>query len=165
VPGEEIATSSVAHTALAAIDSALAAGKGDDDACAQAAHDAYGWAVHAAAAIRVSGADTVIQLDYRSLRDAADRGELADDSRVPPEFFALEKELQTYQHELPKFLSEEGKFLVIQDSHIAGPWATYEDALQAGYERFGLTPFLVKKIRSADSLLACNTISDSTCPT
>jgi len=56
---------------------------------------------------------------------------------------------------LPRLLSEEGKFVVIRGQEVAGTWGTYEDALQAAYERFGLTPFLVKKIQAnGDSYLS-----------
>jgi hypothetical protein len=40
----------------------------------------------------------------------------------------------------------------ISQRDIAGIWETYEDALQAGYERFGLKPFLVKKIESIEGI-------------
>jgi hypothetical protein len=44
----------------------------------------------------------------------------------------------------------EGQFVVIRGEEIAGVWPTYEEALAAGYQRFGLTPFLVKQVLITD---------------
>jgi hypothetical protein len=62
---------------------------------------------------------------------------------------ALEKELNTYKEEFPKLLAHEGKFVLIHDKELS-IWATYEDALQAGYRSFELKPFLVKQIQSVE---------------
>ena len=60
----------------------------------------------------------------------------------------LKKELETYEARKPELLSAgEGKFALIQGDSVVGVWDTYEDALKAGYEKFGIqTPFLVKQI-------------------
>ena len=63
---------------------------------------------------------------------------------------ALERELATYNARLHEFLENEGMFVVIQGENVAGTWQTYEDALKAGYERFGLTPFMVKQILAVE---------------
>jgi hypothetical protein len=65
---------------------------------------------------------------------------------------ALEKELETYARELPNLLANERKFVLIHGEEIAGFWDTYEDALQAGYQRFGLTPFLVKRVEGIETV-------------
>lgn len=59
---------------------------------------------------------------------------------------ALERELETYHARLESLLDREGQFVVIRGDQIAGIWQTYEDALKAGYEKFGLEPFMVKQI-------------------
>ena len=60
---------------------------------------------------------------------------------------SLKTELETYLRHKDDLVSEaEGKFVVIHGGDIAGTWCTYEDALRAGYEKFGLKPFLVKQI-------------------
>jgi hypothetical protein len=59
----------------------------------------------------------------------------------------LEQELQTYQRTLPDLFSHEGQFVVIAGDEVAGTWSTYREALQAGYDRYALRPFLVKQIR------------------
>ncbi|MGH6677386.1 MAG: hypothetical protein ACREDL_00220 [Bradyrhizobium sp.] len=56
-------------------------------------------------------------------------------------------ELETYENHKQELLeSSEGKFVVVHQIELAGVWDRYDDALQAGYERFGLSPFLVKRI-------------------
>jgi len=63
---------------------------------------------------------------------------------------ALEIELATYHSNLPSLLQHEGKFVVIGGEQVAGFWDTYEDALQAGYDRFGLDPFMVKQVLAVE---------------
>ncbi len=65
---------------------------------------------------------------------------------------ALEKELATYRAKLEELLSDEGKFVLIHGDVVAGVWDTYEDALQTGYQKFGLTPFFVKRIQWAETV-------------
>ena len=65
---------------------------------------------------------------------------------------ALEQEQQTYERELPKLLSAEGKYALIKGDAVAGTFDTYPDALKAGYDRFGLDPFLVKPIRVVEQV-------------
>lgn len=66
---------------------------------------------------------------------------------------ALELELATYRAHLPAILEHEGKWAVVYGDRIAGIWQTFEDALQAGYGEFGLTPFLVKQIHAVEPIL------------
>ena len=65
---------------------------------------------------------------------------------------ALEKELETYQRKRPQLLVDEGKFVLIHGDEVSGVWDTYEDALKVGYEKYGLKPFLVKRIEAVDSI-------------
>jgi hypothetical protein len=66
---------------------------------------------------------------------------------------ALEKETETYNRKLPELLANEGKFVLIHADEVAGVWDTYEDALRAGYAKYGLIPFMVKKIQSVEQVL------------
>jgi hypothetical protein len=62
---------------------------------------------------------------------------------------ALEREMETFRRELPKLLQTESnhdKFVLIHDDKVDSVWDTVEEALDAGYERFGLGVFLVKTI-------------------
>lgn len=58
----------------------------------------------------------------------------------------LDAEQQTYERELESLLKSFGKYAVICGSEIAGTYDTFNDALSVGYDRFGLTPFMVKQI-------------------
>ena len=51
-----------------------------------------------------------------------------------------------------QLLHEEGKFAVISGKELLGVYSTYDDALQIGYERYNLTPFLVKKISAVEQI-------------
>jgi hypothetical protein len=64
---------------------------------------------------------------------------------------ALATEYATYLNHLPRLAHEEGKFALIHHSDLAGVYETYQDALAAGYEKFGLKPFLVKQIAATES--------------
>lgn len=64
----------------------------------------------------------------------------------------LETELRTYASKLPELLAHEGKFVLIHDEQVAGFFDTYADAVQAGYERFELKPFLVKQVAAIEEV-------------
>jgi hypothetical protein len=70
---------------------------------------------------------------------------------------ALDHELQVYRLHLIDMLGvndiNEGRFVVIKGDEILGKFERYEDALQAGYDRYGLVPFLVRKIERNESVL------------
>jgi hypothetical protein len=65
---------------------------------------------------------------------------------------ALEKEIETYQNELPKLLQHEGKFALIHGEEVSGPYDTYDDALKSGYEKYELKPFLIKRIQAVEQV-------------
>lgn len=65
---------------------------------------------------------------------------------------ALEKEIETYNKELPNLIDQQGKFVVISSSAVVGVYESYEDALKVAYEKCGLKPFLVKKIQSVEQI-------------
>lgn len=62
----------------------------------------------------------------------------------------LERELATYNENLPGLLQHEGKYVLIQGQRVVDVFATYQDALRQGYRQFGLDPFMVKQILSAE---------------
>jgi len=66
---------------------------------------------------------------------------------------ALEKELATYQARLPELKEREGKFALIHGEEIVDFFSTYEDAIKAGYQKFKLDPFLVKRILTTEPIL------------
>lgn len=65
---------------------------------------------------------------------------------------ALEKELETYKTGLSKWLDQEGKYVVIWGDTVIGVYGDYEDALNAGYDKCGTEPFLVKKIEATETI-------------
>jgi hypothetical protein len=58
---------------------------------------------------------------------------------------ALEAELETFERRLPELLANEGKFALVRGEEIS-IWPDADSAIDAGYERYGLDQFLVKKI-------------------
>jgi hypothetical protein len=62
---------------------------------------------------------------------------------------ALERELATFRKELPNLLAAEGnrgKYALVYGDKVEGVWDTVDEALAAGYTRFGVQPFLVQEI-------------------
>src|SRR4051812_12063307 len=66
----------------------------------------------------------------------------------------LATELATYQRELPRLLTEgaEGRWVLVQGDVVISVWDTFNDTIQAGYDRFGRTPFLVQQVSSEQRL-------------
>jgi hypothetical protein len=66
----------------------------------------------------------------------------------------LEREMAVYREKLGDLLTDAGKYVVIKGEEILpGGFDDYESALEAGYERFGPSPFLVKQIAPAEPIL------------
>jgi hypothetical protein len=64
----------------------------------------------------------------------------------------LEKEMSVYDSHLIDLLPYEGKYVLISGDLISGTFDSYDAALQAGYDKFGLDPFLVKQINRAEPI-------------
>ncbi len=61
--------------------------------------------------------------------------------------FALARELETYLRHKDELLARAaGWFVLIRHEEVIGVFASRPDALAAGYERFGNTPFLVHQV-------------------
>lgn len=60
--------------------------------------------------------------------------------------FPLAAEVKTYETHLLEWLDREGQFVLIKKREILGFFSRYEEALEAGYKRFGNESFLVKQI-------------------
>lgn len=65
---------------------------------------------------------------------------------------ALEVEKHTYQEHLAELQGQIGKYVLIQSDQIVDVYAAYEDALKAGYERFGLGGFMVRRIETPETV-------------
>lgn len=65
---------------------------------------------------------------------------------------ALEQELATYEGLKASLAIHEGKYALIHKDELLGMFDSQGDALNAGYQKLGLEPFLVKKIAAVESL-------------
>jgi hypothetical protein len=67
----------------------------------------------------------------------------------------IREEWQTYRRELPRLLKEglEGKFALIKREAIIGIFATLDEGVRAGRQKFLMQPFLVQPIREREPLL------------
>jgi len=61
---------------------------------------------------------------------------------------ALEREWEAFLKEMPRLLAEgqRGRYVLIQGETVHGVWDTLDEALSAGYDRFGVDPFLAQEI-------------------
>ena len=69
---------------------------------------------------------------------------------------ALEREVATFERELPNLLRDEanrGKFALVHGDSVHGLWASRQEALDKGYELFGLEPFLVEEVNDRPEAL------------
>lgn len=73
-------------------------------------------------------------------------------ARVPEKLQPLAEEICTYFRELPRLLQEgqEGKFALIHGNELLSLWDTFGEALEAGYERFGMEKFMAQPIKAID---------------
>jgi hypothetical protein len=61
----------------------------------------------------------------------------------------LERDFAAFLRELPQLLQDgenRGKYALVHGEQVDSIWSTIDEALQAGYDRFGIEPFLVKEI-------------------
>ena len=65
---------------------------------------------------------------------------------------SFKQELALYQQKLPELMSEQGKWVLIRGDALGGVFAAYEDAIKEGYDKYGDSPFLVKRIESEDQV-------------
>lgn len=63
---------------------------------------------------------------------------------------ALERELATYKAKLQELKEQAGKYVLIHGDDVIDTFSAYDDALKDGYDKFGLEPFLVKKIEAVE---------------
>src|SRR5690242_16041901 len=70
----------------------------------------------------------------------AEPGPVVPAAALPEAIRPLAAEVNAYLRELPRLLGEgeEGRFALIHGDQLLGVWDTFGDALEAGYERFGL---------------------------
>lgn len=59
---------------------------------------------------------------------------------------ALEKEMETFEKNKDELLRHEGKFVLIHGSNVVDFFCSWEDAIKAGYQKFGLETFMVRRV-------------------
>ena len=60
----------------------------------------------------------------------------------------LANEARTFDENIEAWSAEHGgEFVLLRGSSLIGFFKTYKQALEAGYGKFGLTPFFVRQIR------------------
>ena len=65
----------------------------------------------------------------------------------------LQKEIETYNARLTELIGTSlGKYVLIKGDSVEGAYDTYADALKIGYERFKLSPFMVKQVAPAERI-------------
>ena len=73
--------------------------------------------------------------------------------------FTLEKELAAYEAVKPSLLPHVlGKFVLIRGEQVVGTYDAELDAVNAGYQKFGNVPFLVKEVTEVECPI--NILSD-----
>jgi hypothetical protein len=65
---------------------------------------------------------------------------------------ALETELKTYETNIGTWTEHNGKFVLIHGDQVVDFFVAYEDAIKAGYQKYGLEPFLVKQINAINAV-------------
>ena len=66
---------------------------------------------------------------------------------MPATTHVLTEEMNAYEAHLAEWAAQEGKFVVIRRAQVLGFFGSYDAALRAGYDAFGIVPFLVKPVR------------------
>ncbi len=77
---------------------------------------------------------------------------------------SLKQEIERYNAELNNLLQNEGKFVLIKGLKPFEFFESYDDALKAAYEKYGLEPFLVKKISRIEPIINFTRIFLAPCP-
>jgi hypothetical protein len=97
------------------------------------------------AALRVMIDDRKARRESR--RTADDVGPTEPVRREPRPFTGFDREIATYERIKPAMLERaEGKWVTIVGEEVIGPLDDMEEAVRAGYRRFGLGPLYVKQI-------------------
>ena len=103
-------------------------------------------AMHREAAARLGGKGILqpepAMIDFTQLPEASPTSPLC-------------REWNTYRREISRLLADghEGKFVLIKDETIVGLFDTWDEARQAGLQRYLLKPFLVHQVQRREPVL------------
>jgi hypothetical protein len=62
------------------------------------------------------------------------------------------RESAVYDAHLIDLLDSQGKYVLIYGEEITGPFETFDEALDVGYDKYGLELFMVKQIHKAEPI-------------
>jgi hypothetical protein len=65
----------------------------------------------------------------------------------------FEQEVKTFKRMETALRAAPGRFVVIKGEDVVGCYDTYRDALQVGYDKFGLDGFFLKELGVAEPVL------------
>jgi len=66
---------------------------------------------------------------------------------------ALEKEIERFDQKQAELSGEHaGQFVLIHGTDDFEFFTSYDDAIKAGYQKYGLAPFLVKQIQAVEQV-------------
>jgi hypothetical protein len=70
-----------------------------------------------------------------------------------PRIVSLSREQAVYEAHLPRWLQEhDGAHVLIKGDEIVGFYQTRDEALTAGYTRFGVVPLFVKQVAASEPI-------------
>ena len=73
---------------------------------------------------------------------------------------ALEREKAAFYRELPRLLKtrgNRGRWALVHGDEVAGIYPNFDACLEAGYERFGLSPFLIMEVAEKQKVISMTT--------
>ena len=66
----------------------------------------------------------------------------------------LAEEMGTYRDHLPELLQrQEGRYVLVKGTDVAGIFGDRSAALREGYRRFGIVPFLVRQVAASEPVV------------
>ena len=68
--------------------------------------------------------------------------------KIDKEEGVLEKEYLLFKSSLPAWADRIGQYVLIKGDEVVGFYPTHDEAVKAGFERFGLVSFFVSEIVS-----------------
>ncbi|MDB5349668.1 MAG: hypothetical protein JWN86_915 [Planctomycetota bacterium] len=86
-------------------------------------------------------------------RTAQPRAKVKAKELSPPGKFPFDREMATFRAHLPELLAREGAYVVIRGEEIAGICDDLEEAANLGYERYGLSGFMLREITAVEPKL------------
>jgi hypothetical protein len=125
----------------------------------------FGDPVKAWAALRIMIDDRKARHESRRSSGEPIRDEVLH--REPRPFVGFDREKATYERIKPAMLENaEGKWITIVGEEVIGPFEDMEEAVRAGWRRFGLGPLYVKQLLAQEPPpLVLPPYLDLPCPT